>query len=190
MIYDGSQAVSAIGRVQNIHAEKMEKEQLRKISMLDSLTDILNAASVKKQIQEVLNAKSTPHALYIMDLDDFKEVNDVHGHYMGDQVLIQTATALQEVFRDSAIVGRLGGDEFVVFMKHISGREQVKEKCQLLTENLRYKRETTKLPIPTISIGVSLSRTGDDFVSLYQRADIALYDVKHQGKDNYVIDKE
>ena len=190
VIYDGAQAVSAIGRVQNIHAEKMEKEQLRKISMLDSLTDILNAASVKKQIQGVLNAKSTPHALYIMDLDDFKEVNDVHGHYMGDQVLIQTATALQEVFRDSAIVGRLGGDEFVVFMKHISGREQVKEKCQLLTENLRYKRETTKLPIPTISIGVSLSRTGDDFVSLYQRADIALYDVKHQGKDNYVIDKE
>ncbi len=51
MIYDGAQAVSAIGRVQNIHAEKMEKEQLRKISMLDSLTDILNAASVKKQIQ-------------------------------------------------------------------------------------------------------------------------------------------
>ena len=46
-------------------------------------------------------------------------------HYIGDQVLIQTATALQEVFRDSAIVGRLGGDEFVVFMKHISGREQV-----------------------------------------------------------------
>nr|WP_308170325.1 diguanylate cyclase [[Clostridium] innocuum] len=44
--------------------------------------------------------------------------------------------------------------------------------------------------MPTISIGVSLSRTGDDFVSLYQRADIALYDVKHQGKDNYVIDKE
>ena len=77
MIYDGTQAVSAIGRVQNIHAEKMEKEQLRKKSMLDSLTDILNAASVKKQIQEVLEAESTPHALYIMDLDDFKEVNDV-----------------------------------------------------------------------------------------------------------------
>lgn len=190
VIYDGTQAVSAIGRVQNIHAEKMEKEQLRKKSMLDSLTDILNAASVKKQIQEVLEAESTPHALYIMDLDDFKEVNDVHGHYMGDQVLIQTATALREVFRDSAIVGRLGGDEFVVFMKHISSREQVMERCQLLTENLRYKRESAGLPIPTISIGVSLSRAGDDFVSLYQRADVALYDVKHQGKDNYVIDKE
>ncbi len=190
VIYDGAQAVSAIGRVQNIHAEKMEKEQLRKKSMLDSLTDILNAASVKQQIQEVLDANSTPHALYILDLDDFKEVNDVHGHYMGDQVLIQTATALREVFRDSAIVGRLGGDEFIVFMKQISDREQVKEKCKLLTENLRYKRETAGLPIPTISIGVSLSRAGDDFVSLYQRADIALYDVKHQGKDNYVIDKE
>lgn len=189
IIFDGNLAVSAIGRVQNIHDEKMEKEQLRKKSMLDSLTDILNAASVKAQIQEVLDVDSTAHALFIMDLDDFKEVNDVHGHYTGDQVLIQTAVALREVFRDSAIVGRLGGDEFIVFLKHIGSREQVKEKCQLLTENLRYKKDTGELPIPTISIGVSLSRKGDEFVSLYQRADTALYEVKHGGKDNYVIEE-
>ncbi len=190
VISDRNQAVSAIGRVQNIHTEKLEKEQLRKKSMLDSLTNILNAASVKKKIQDILQADSAAHALFILDLDNFKDVNDIHGHYTGDQVLIQTATALCEVFRDSAVVGRLGGDEFVVFLKQVQSDEQVQEKCKLLTENLRYKKESKNLPIPTISIGVALSRAEDDFVSLYQRADTALYDVKHGGKDNYVIEKE
>lgn len=188
VVRDGAKAVSAIGRIQNINEERTEREQLVQRSQLDGLTNILNSATMKKEIAKRLEQCRTPQALIIIDLDDFKEINDKYGHYTGDQVLVQTAEALKEVFREKAVVGRLGGDEFVVCIEYC-GREHTEEKCHELFRSLESRRESSGYPIPTVSIGVAKSRENDGFTLLYQRADIILYEVKNTGKNDFRIEE-
>ena len=113
IVMDGNKPVSAIGRIQNIHQEKLEKEKLVEKSLIDGLTGIYNNVTMKRKITEMLAAKTENLALLILDLDDFKGINDHYGHYTGDQVLVETAAALKEVFHEHGAVGRLGGDEFM-----------------------------------------------------------------------------
>lgn len=187
VIKDGEKAVSAIGRIQNIHQERLEKERLQEKSRLDSLTRIYNNAAMKKEVTEWLEEKKGPLAFMIIDLDGFKTTNDQYGHYIGDQVLIQLGAALREVFHENGAVGRLGGDEFVTCMKY-EGREWIEKKCQEFFQCLESKRNASGYPIPTVSIGISISKAGDDFATLYQRADTILYEVKKSGKNNFQIE--
>lgn len=187
VIFDNGHHVSAIGRIQNIHAEKLEREQLVESSRRDGMTQVYNAATLKLEISHWLLDTSKVMALGVIDMDNFKDVNDQHGHYTGDQVLIQLAQALQEVFSDHAIVGRLGGDEFIICCEY-RNRQYMEHQCHELFHNLHERTQQTGLPIPTISVGISLSKPFDDYVSLYQRADSILYDVKNSGKNNFKIE--
>lgn len=184
IVMDGNEAVSAIGRLQNIHQERLEREQLVKISRIDGLTGVFNSATAKQEIDRMLETAAQPVALLITDLDGFKDINDRYGHYMGDQVLIQTAAALKDIFCENAIVGRLGGDEFIVCMLY-TGREQLELKCRELFKNLDSRRKASGCPIPTVSIGIAPMRKEDHFTELYQRADALLYEVKNSGKNNF-----
>lgn len=186
IVMDKAEAVSAIGRVQNIHQERLAREHLMHTSRIDGLTGVLNSATVKQEIDRLLETSVSPPALLITDLDGFKDINDRYGHYVGDQVLIQTAAALKEVFCENAVVGRLGGDEFIVCMEN-SDREWMEQKCQELFKCLETKCQTAACPIYTISIGIAPKREGDDFIKLYQRADALLYEVKNCGKNNFRI---
>lgn len=185
IVMDKTEAVSAIGRVQNIHQERLEREHLMHTSRIDGLTGVLNSATIKQEIDHMLETCVKPPALLITDMDGFKDINDRYGHYVGDQVLIRTAAALKEVFCKNAVVGRLGGDEFIVCMEN-SDRKWIEEKCQELFQILG-EHQDDDCPIPTISIGISPRREGDDFIRLYQRADALLYEVKNCGKNNFRI---
>ncbi len=189
VVRDGNEAVSAIGRIQNIHKEKLEKERLMQQSRTDGLTGLYNSATVKQEISKMLqNPAQGPYALFILDIDGFKEINDRYGHYIGDQVLIQLAAALNDIFSDNAVAGRLGGDEFVAFARY-PGREWAVQKCRALSENLASRCIRSHYPVSTVSIGVSPAREADDFISLYQRTDAVLYEVKNTGKNDYRIEE-
>ena len=187
IVMDGKKAVSAIGRMQNIHEEKLEKERLVEKSRIDGLTDIYNNITMKRKITEMLADKKEPLALLITDLDDFKSINDNYGHYTGDQVLIQTAAALKEVFGSHGIVGRLGGDEFIACISY-QGESWMEEKCREFFKRLDARMAEAKVPLSTISIGIAIRRDKDDFTDLYQRADDSLYTVKNNGKNNFKIE--
>ena len=187
IVMDGKKAVSAIGRMQNIHAEKLEKERLVEKSRIDGLTDIYNNITMKRKITEMLEDKKESLALLITDLDDFKSINDNYGHYTGDQVLIQTAAALKEVFSSHGIVGRLGGDEFIACISY-QGESWMEEKCREFFKHLDTRMTEAKVPLSTISIGIAIRRNEDDFTTLYQRADESLYTVKNNGKNNFKIE--
>ena len=187
IVMDGKKAVSAIGRMQNIHAEKLEKERLVEKSRIDGLTDIYNNITMKRKITEMLEDKKESLALLITDLDDFKSINDNYGHYTGDQVLIQTAAALKEVFSSHGIVGRLGGDEFIACISY-QGESWMEEKCREFFKHLDARMAEAKVPLSTISIGIAIRRNEDDFTTLYQRADESLYTVKNNGKNNFKIE--
>lgn len=187
IIYDEQMAVSAVGRFQNINSDMIEKENLLQFSRLDGLTQLFNASTVKEEITNKLKDNKEQYAFAIIDIDNFKGVNDTHGHYIGDKVLVETANAMKEVFKENALLGRLGGDEFIIFLKY-TNKERLEELTEMLLQEIHYLQNKTNLPIPTLSIGVALYKVGDDFNSLYQRADEMLYNVKNEGKNNYHIE--
>ena len=189
VIFDGSQADSAIGRLQNIHGEKLERERLEQRSKRDGLTGIYNIAAAKMEITRMLDRHTGSLALAVIDLDGFKEINDRYGHYTGDQVLIYTAKALRESFCEEAVTSRLGGDEFIVCVPY-TGQNHLAECCNAVFDSLQAGCRASGYPVATVSIGISISRREDDYTTLYQRADTLLYEVKNSGKNNFRIEDE
>lgn len=176
--------------IEDIDDEKRKEIQLIYNAEHDFLTTLLNKAATEKYINNFLESsegKSGKHAFFIIDLDNFKAINDNFGHAFGDAVLSRSATNLKELFRDIDILGRIGGDEFVVLIKNIGSAKvainKAREICQKLFDS--YSKEEKVHTIST-SIGVALYPThGKDYTSLYKNSDTALYISKEMGRNRY-----
>lgn len=171
--------------VRDIHTRKQEEVNLLWVAERDDMTGILNRASVIKYIKDFLSkdGQNSSHALFVIDIDNFKSVNDTLGHHTGDQFLAHIAQTIRSSFRDSDLVGRLGGDEFLVLMKNITSNRIVRGKGESLLAALqRVCREKSGLNV-SASIGISLFRQdGKTFEELYEKADQAMYASKRSGK--------
>ena len=157
----------------------------------DSLTNIYNAQTARKKVEEYLTNVSEKNdcALLIIDLDDFKSVNDQYGHMFGDEVLVKAAETIKNLFRSMDIVGRIGGEEFMVLMKDIPGREIVEVRCSQLNAAFHdiFKEELKGKEL-SCSIGVAIApENGRVYSDLFRHADSALYRAKDKGKDGYVF---
>ena len=129
----------------------------------------------------------TRHAFMILDLDNFKQINDQYGHYFGDRVLCEVSDQLRKLFRSSDILGRIGGDEFLVFMADIDDRRSAADKAEAILLNIRQIHRQERIPTPvTCSIGIAVyPEDAQDYDGLYQCADHALYEAKNQGKSKF-----
>ncbi|HCQ6102885.1 TPA: transporter substrate-binding domain-containing protein [Clostridioides difficile] len=177
-----------IGKIANIDSEKEEKNRLLDKVQRDSLTNIYNAAYIRKlTTQNLLNLSTEKNgALLIIDIDYFKSINDTYGHLVGDKVLIDVAKVLDESFAKDDIVGRLGGDEFSVYINDIINKEELINKCNDVYNHIHL----IKLPNGeslSISMGVVITKRGQEYDELYQIADNALYDSKRQGRNRFKI---
>lgn len=123
----------------------------------------------------------------MLDLDDFKAVNDTYGHLAGDRLLIQFGAILQQLSREEDIVCRFGGDEFAVFLKDLNDAAVVQRKAELYIKTLwETLLEPQGYMTASVSIGIAMApQQGNSFVELYQKADKALYYVKQNGKNGY-----
>ena len=153
---------------------------------LDFLTGIYTRDYAETKIGELLgNGKNG--ALFMMDVDNFKGINDKHGHIVGDRTLQLLASVLRDHAGEQDIACRLGGDEFVVFFTDITERETLCQKAESMIK--MYQERFQELGIhahSSISIGISISPYhGMDFESLYRNADKALYYIKNNGKSSY-----
>lgn len=174
--------VKAIGVSEDVTKEKNAQR--------DSLTLVYNRNSFEQMASRVLNERRNAYlkcAFVILDLDGFKQINDTYGHGMGDRVLISVGAALNKTFRSSDIVGRLGGDEFTVFMTAISKSSDAEVKAKELVENIAKLQEREGFPFPiSCSVGIVVATKGqDELAVLYKKADTALYEAKHAGKNQY-----
>lgn len=124
-------------------------------------------------------------ALLLLDLDDFKLVNDSLGHYAGDQLLRQIGEFLQHAFRSTDFIGRFGGDEFIVLMKGPISTAIVEKKASLILQMLRSIQMSGLPKEITCSIGCVVSEDGDTYDELFIKADKALYTAKKNGKNGY-----
>ncbi len=162
----------------------------KQLSTKDSLTDILNKQSSQEAFSLYFQLHN-PHVtcmMMIVDLDNFKEVNDTKGHAAGDQVLRRTGQILLDTFQSTDIVGRFGGDEFVVLIKGIASEKLIRAKCEKIQGRLSHETMRDVGCKVTSSMGVVLAhRQNVEYSRLFEQADKALYEAKQQGKAGYRI---
>lgn len=155
----------------------------------DSMTGLLNRESFKDYVTLVLaqEVKST-NAFMMIDMDEFKTINDTYGHLTGDDVIEACVTAIRKMFRATDLVARMGGDEFAIFCRGPITRENAEKRANQLCENIRALRVHDTISF-TISVGLVYfdSADVDSYQSLYMQADVALYEAKARGRDGYVV---
>jgi diguanylate cyclase (GGDEF)-like protein len=182
--------LKVIGYVKNIDTRKRKELEILKQSQKDGLTGIYNKRCTQSQIESFLcnSGNSGCHAAIMLDIDNFKRINDTFGHIQGDTVLSIFAQKLSSLFRSSDIVGRIGGDEFFVLMKSCTSAEVLKEKLNELKKAFEEIRLEDSDDRVTGSIGVALyPKDGTKYQELYKKSDIALYYSKSHGKNQYHI---
>jgi len=165
---------------------------IQNISQTDALTGIFNRGAVQAQITMALEKeKQSPELvcpLIAVDLDNFKAVNDNYGHAEGDRLLKAVANVLTHSVRQTDIVGRMGGDEFIVYLTNVSNKktaEKVAAKlCAAVSALSLEKEEWSEI---TASFGVAFGTADSTWSSLYHEADVALYDAKERGKNQYSV---
>ena len=165
-------------------------EELQRRASKDALSGLLNRVTAEQYIKDRLAAMGPEDscALMIVDLDDFKQVNDTLGHQAGDQAIRRSAQILSGLFRAKDIVGRLGGDEFVVFLCGKVTDALVRKKGKAICEYLQLSLGTGPVVNLTASVGIYMAQgSGLHFEGLYQSADLALYKVKKSGKHSFCI---
>lgn len=173
----------------DIDKEKKEEQKLAIAAQMDKMTMVYNRATTMDKIkQALLDDADNQHVLFMIDVDNFKNLNDTLGHQSGDEFLIALANEIKKNFRERDIVGRIGGDEFFVLMRNIADVSIISKKAQDLVEGIQsISFDYTDLHISG-SIGVSLyPDNGRSLDELYAKADSALYDAKKKGKNQYVF---
>ena len=182
--------LKAYGFLENINSTLRHTERLKQDMKKDPLTKLYNKVATEELITELLhNHPENKSALFFIDFDNFKKINDTFGHIKGDEVLKTVTKGLQSVFRYTDVVGRIGGDEFIVFLSVYESIELLRSKAQLLCDSLRktYREGDVSLDV-TFSIGIALApEHGTDYNALVGIADKALYTVKDNGKNGYKI---
>jgi diguanylate cyclase (GGDEF)-like protein/PAS domain S-box-containing protein len=174
--------------LKDIDEQKKAEISLRERSTLDALTGLLNRATFIEKFNEILMKSSleTQHALIMLDIDNFKMINDSLGHTAGDALLTSIAGKLKYALRSDDLCGRLGGDEFVICLKSMHlGKPlatRVNDLCNMLSDEHSWGVTVSA------SFGIAgFPYDGTTFDELYQKADIALYKAKARGRGCYAV---
>lgn len=167
--------------------DKKQKNDLQIKADTDLLTGLTNKTATERLINEYIRENPNGSGvLYIIDVDNFKKINDTMGHAFGDEVLKELGQQLRSMFRALDVVGRFGGDEFLVFMKGVEDPNVIKRHAARLKD---FFHNFTAGEYVKYSVGASIgaavySENGKDFESIFKMADKALYVVKRNGKND------
>ena len=186
--YPNSREIEVYLMYEDIDKQKKDDLVTLERAETDPLTGILNRATFISRMELLLNGSGIgeKHALLMLDVDNFKHVNDTLGHGAGDQVLCDLTGSISAMLRRDDLIGRMGGDEFFVFLKDVPNAEAVAAKANKICALTIYA-EGSDVPV-TASIGIAMvPQDGNDFDSLYKKADAALYRQKNRGKKGYLF---
>ncbi|MEG2260751.1 MAG: diguanylate cyclase [Raoultibacter sp.] len=187
----GDVPVSAIGKMSDIDEERKERDDLVSQTEKDAMTDLFNKGTAERKIRALLDRAEGDQrfALFVVDIDNFKQVNDRMGHISGDKVIREIARRLKSLFRASDLVGRAGGDEFIACISCDGSVDSATAKAAEMVKKLHepFFLEGEKYDL-SVSVGVAcFPEDGAQFYDLFRRADSALYRAKELGKDGYCL---
>lgn len=187
----GNVPVSVIGKICKIDDEVQKQQELLKKLQLDPLTGLLNKSAIEHSANQILTsvAKEIQHVLFIIDIDDFKRINSLNGHGIGDSTLKVLARRLQSIFKARDLLARSGGDEFMVFAEFCDNRLAIENKCTRVLQALEEPIKIgDKLLTISASMGVSIAKSPNvKFFDLFSQANASLYRAKEMGKNQYSI---
>ena len=187
---DLGQAATAVGVLIDVDKEHRTTLALKRQAEQDELTGVYNRSAGRRRIEELLERQGAAGgALVVLDIDDFKRINDTYGHLFGDAVLQSIAAELRRQFRARDVVSRIGGDEFLVYLPGAGRAELVQERLEKLLRGVEgifcQGPEPCKL---SCSAGAALYPLhGRDYEDLFRKGDQALYAAKARGKKGYAI---
>lgn len=188
-IYPSLLLVGLFGYGFSLCSESQNKKLLKRVST-DTLTGVKNRRSFDEKVDEILDSYKRfpkPVSMLLLDLDNFKNINDTYGHKQGDQILTDFAQTVKSIIRTSDYIYRFGGEEFVVIANNSS-----LENSGILAESIRefvIQSPTLSEYNMTVSIGVSEIVKKDDADSWFRRADRALYESKATGRNRVTLAK-
>lgn len=176
----------------DIDEEKREEQKLVTAAKMDKMTMLYNRETTMESISKILREEPEHnHVLFMIDVDNFKNLNDTRGHQAGDEFLIDLAAEIKGSFRETDIVGRIGGDEFFALMRNVPGDSITLRKAQELLDTIQEVcADYSDLQLSS-SIGISMyPQDGTTLEELYAQADGALYEAKRKGKNRYMFAKK
>ncbi|MEG1068733.1 MAG: diguanylate cyclase [Ruthenibacterium sp.] len=189
-VFDENQKLHrVVGVIEDIDQAKREMHDVTEKAKRDMATGLYNKATTEMLISARLRKKVTSAAFLIVDIDNFKDVNDTLGHAAGDTALIEVSHKLKNLFRTNDIVGRFGGDEFIVFLDGVNHRENLESKLKAISEvfNWSFCKNDIAFAV-SCSIGASMApQDGITYTQLLRKADAALYYAKKSGKNQFAI---
>ena len=174
-----------------LNTAQQKQRHYQELAETDALTGLLNKAAIERAANEILLTPAAPdrcHALFIIDLDHFKEANDTLGHQRGDDILRRFAVGLSHIVRADDAVGRFGGDEFILMLTSLPRHniECIANRIREAAHNL--EPAGNQHPRLSASIGIALYPAhGQDYQELLHNADQALYHVKENGRDGWAL---
>ncbi|MEG0797872.1 MAG: EAL domain-containing protein [Acidaminococcaceae bacterium] len=184
-----------VRRVQNVlEANHRFKEMVREYNTMseqvktDLMTGLLNRVSTEVMISQRLANTKVPCVMLMLDIDNFKKINDTSGHDYGDKVICAVAEKLRQVFRKEDIIGRMGGDEFAIFIENMPKKFLLEKKAKQLCDSIASIELDGKHAGITCSVGAAVSSEEvPSFAALYQNTDKALYNAKCNGRNTAAI---
>jgi diguanylate cyclase (GGDEF)-like protein/PAS domain S-box-containing protein len=171
----------------DISEKKKAEQKILQLAYYDTLTQFPNRKKLMEYIYSLISNNENNFALFFIDLDNFKNINDTLGHYAGDFTITKVAHRLKTIINTKNIIGRLGGDEFIIIQKNIESKTEVKklaEKiCNLLKPCINYLENELYV---SASIGISIyPYDGNNIAALMKNADTAMYVCKKNGGNGY-----
>ena len=174
------------------HEQQVVKasEKLQSMAIRDGMTGLFNHSFMEQLIEDAINRSkrsATPLTLLMIDVDNFKQINDTHGHNAGDEVLVHLAKMLEGSKRSTDYLGRWGGDELILLLTdtHLQGAARVAEKLRTLVENQTFPYQSHL----TISLGASEYNSQDNLPRFIGRADAAMYRAKRTGRNRVEVQR-
>lgn len=169
---------------------RRRKNRIGADAVRDEMTGLLSKQTVIDYIKNAMSQDANDlNYLCVMDIDDFKHINDNYGHLFGDEVLITVADILKEAVGDRGVVGRIGGDEMLIFLEHIADRADLKSILRTIRCNVEWAYKGVKEELSlSCSIGTAAwPKDAKDYDTLFKIADKMLYRAKNNGKNRYII---
>ena len=178
---------AALAREEELHKQLLDAhQQLQTRSRLDMMTGLLNRETffteLESQKEQILDQTSS---VFLLDIDNFKRINDTWGHQAGDRALVQIASTILEIVGPTTLAGRIGGEEFGVFLPHDDGSEAVclAEAIRIAVERIPFRPASDTQEALSVSIGVACANNRVPTADTFQRADNMLYQAKADGRN-------
>ncbi len=192
-IYKHFELETIYGRIRRNNQRADDIKELASMDKTDSFTGLWNKVGSLEYLQEALKDPEVKQVVvFMMDLDNFKNVNDIYGHAFGDEVILRMSRIIKSVVKDRGIGARFGGDEYMVVFKNLGPETAIRAAAESIRTQIAWAFADDELTERiSCTIGISeYPRNGADFDTIFKKADRALYIGKQKGKNRYIIYKE